>query len=471
MRFKRLIASAMVAVLAVSVTACGGKDEKKEEKDVERSEYAFEEERDINIGVYQDMYYDSSHSSVEDNPNVTDRDTAQMQLDHVRDAEEKFNCKFYYKNLTWEGIIDSINTSIMSGSPDCDIYDCSLSYGLPAILNGQAQALEDFIEADNDVFTDMKKMQSLNLLDMDKTYFFASSGGVNTQAWGLCFNMDIVCKERGLENPQDVYDRGEWTWDKWEEYLDKCTFDRDGDGTTDVYGYGSVWTQTLNNLLMSNNTGIATSEKQSVDSKATMEVLTFIENIYNVKHIAKPWDDSDYMQNGRTWQDGLVAFWAAQHWMLSEGDIFNKDWELGIVPWPTGPSGNKDTNPTMNVGGDWDIIPQGIENPRSVYEAYAYFRNWWGDDATLVSDTTWAEDCFMTERNFNYIYEMSNSNRNCVDLWENLDSDFSLQPMLLGEETSSQLATAATQYIQSKLDSYLSGNVKAAEPTEEPAEQ
>lgn len=469
MRKRKIVALTMATALVLSLAACGGKSgdgnggadgdsgSTVDLDSVEVSEDAFDEERTIKIGVYSDHYYDSTHTSIDDNPNVTDRDSAQMEFDNVKTVEKRYNCKIQYMNLTWSGIIDSINTSIMSGTPDCDIYDVALSYGLPAIINGQAQALEDFLPADDDVLTTQETMKSLNVMDMDKTYLFSVAGGVDTTAWGLCFNKDIVEKTAGLENPQDVYDRGEWTWDKFQEYMQACTYDQDGDGVTDVYGYGSYWTQTLINLMMTNGTGIAMSDKETVTAPATIEVFDFIDKMYNTWKCARPWQE-DYMSNGDSWQDGTVAFWAAQHWVLNEGDIASKEWELGVVPWPVGPSGNAETNAYTNVGGDWMMIPIGIEEPAKVYEVYKDFSTWYKDDLDIVNDTSWAEDQFVTERNFNYIVEMGDSSRKQVDLWENLDADFDLVPMLTGEETATQLAERAKNVIQKKLDAYLDGS-------------
>ena len=475
MRKKRLLAAVLAMSMVFSMAACSGKSKDKKDGDsgstvdldsVEVSEDAFDEEKTIKIGVYQDLYYDSDDTSIDDNPNITDRDGAQKQFDNVKVVEKRYNCKFKYMNLTWSGIVDSINTSIMSGTPDCDIYDVALQYGLPAILNGQAQALEDFLPADDDVLTTQENMKSLNLMDMDKTYLFSTAGGVNTQAWGLCFNRDIVEKTAGLENPQDVYDRGEWTWDKFREYMQACTYDQDGDGVMDVYGYGTYWTQTLQHLMMSNGTGIAMSDKESVTSPATIEVLDYINNMYNVWKCAYPWNEDDYMSNGETWKDGHVAFWAAQHWVLNEGDISEKEWELGVVPWPIGPSGDAEKNSYTNVGGDWMMIPVGIEDPDKIYKAYRDFATWYQDDPSSVNDTSWAEDCFVTERNFQYIVDMGDANRTQVDLWENLDSDFDITPMIIGEESATQLAERSKNIIQKKLDAYLDGS--SLKDSEEP---
>jgi multiple sugar transport system substrate-binding protein len=49
----------------------------------------------------------------------------------------------------------------------------------------------------------------------------------------ILLNRDIL-EERGVDPPAE----GHWTWEEFLEAMRRLTFDRDGDGTTDVYGIG-----------------------------------------------------------------------------------------------------------------------------------------------------------------------------------------------------------------------------------------
>lgn len=49
----------------------------------------------------------------------------------------------------------------------------------------------------------------------------------------ILLNRDIL-KERGVASPKN----GHWTWDEFRAAMKQLTFDRDGDGKTDVYGIG-----------------------------------------------------------------------------------------------------------------------------------------------------------------------------------------------------------------------------------------
>ena len=412
------------------------------------------EKRVIRIGTWWSPYYTSEHTDIHDDPNLSDEDVAQTRLDNLRAIEEKYNCEIYYENLTWEGTIESINTSIMAGTPDCDIYVADLQFGLPAVLNGYAQALEDFLPADSDVLGEQKIMEHLNVLGMDKNYLFAEVSSA-VKGFPLAFNMTMI-EEAGLENPQDVYDKGEWTWDKFAEYLIALTKDIDNDNVVDVYGYGGWWTNMLSQMLMANNAGIANSKTEELSSFKTIEVLEFINKMYNVDKTARPWDTSDWNINTKVYADGKIAFWPAAAWVLSENGNSDLPFEIGVVPWPYGPSGTKESSQRYNTSGNWMFIPVGVENPELVYNILFDYLNWYQGDTSLRDNTEWEENMFMTERNYEMAKESSQTGS--FDIWGTLGGGFSLVTLMDGTETPSQLAEAWKLIIQGELDAYFGGN-------------
>ena len=431
-----------------------GEEDKNEATPTEGSsdstgKYPLAKKRTITVGTWYDVYYTSEHQSPEDNPSVTNYETAQMQIDNVRAIEEKYNVEIIFKNLTWEGIMESINVSIMAGVPDCDIYMVDLQFGIPAVMNGLAQPIESFAAADSDIFTDQTVMRYLNILNQDQNYLF-NGYAVNADSYPLAFNLDML-EELNLENPQDLWDRGEWTWDKWREYLLATTRDVDGDGATDVYGYGGWWTTFLNQMLMSNATHIAGDVKEGLTSTPTIEVLDYIYQMYNVDKTAKAWDPNDWDVNGYWWKDGLVAFWPVAHWML-DGNVDQVEFEVGVVPWPVGPNGNKDTNAGYMTAGNYYMIPVGVEDPETVYNVFYDWTNWYQDDVSYRDDTEWAENCYVTERNFEYVVDMGT--KQSFDIWGSLGVNFSLVDMMNGTKTASQLAEESKLIIQEALDQY-----------------
>ena len=114
---------------------------------------ALAEPRDLVYGLWWEIHYDSDDESWEDAEGATGKDIEIMQFDHVKDVEEQFNVKYHFENLTFGGVQDSINNSILAGEPDCDVYTVELGWGVPAAMNGLAVDLREVLDSDDPLFT------------------------------------------------------------------------------------------------------------------------------------------------------------------------------------------------------------------------------------------------------------------------------------------------------------------------------
>jgi ABC-type glycerol-3-phosphate transport system substrate-binding protein len=374
-----------------------------------------------------------------------------MRLDKIRAVEEKYHIVLDYVNLTFDGVKESINSSIPAGSPDVDIYEVDLQFGIPAVLDGHAVSLQEMGLQGTDVFGAQAAMKYLNISNQQESYLFAPSNTGAVNAYVLAFNMNLI-RAAGLPNPQDLYDRGQWTWEKWREYLRVLTRDTDGDGTADVYGYSGYWTQMLSALLLSNNAGIAPGTVEQLSSPKTREVLEFINTIYNVDKSARPWDRSNWEINNRLYAEGLSGFWVGADWIFNEQGGPGLPFEIGVVPWPRGPQGSFTEGRHSQPQGNWYFIPKGVEDPRFIYNVIYDWVNWYDGDLTHGLSTEWSRNLYMTDRNFKYAVMMAS--KPGFDLWESLGTDFNLIPLLSAEISPNALVEEYRQPIQDALDNY-----------------
>jgi ABC-type glycerol-3-phosphate transport system substrate-binding protein len=460
---KKLLALGLSATMVMGLTACGGSTSTTDSTDTASTTasattdntassdsssdssssstlYNEGERRTIRIGTWYDHYYDSTNSDIHDDPSVSDEELAQQHFDIVAEVEEKYNVSIEFVNLTYTGVQESINTSILAGNPDCDIYEVDLSFGIPAALNHFAINLEDILPADNDLFNDQMVFSQVDIGVDDGVYLFQSNSAemLLANTYMLAYNKQML-DEAGLEDPNELYAKGEWTWDKWREYLIALTQDTDGDGVTDVYGYGSRFDFLLYNLLMSNGTGIAMSPTETLSSPEVAEVLDFIYNIYNVDHVANPWNSDDFDYNQNCYMDGRVAFWIDAAWISSANNDAGLSFDVTWCPWPIGPSGDESTNKFKNVssGNAW-MIPAGVDNPELVYNVFYDWQNWYHGDTDLRDgDLTWWEDCAITEENYEVMEYMGA--RGAFDLWNALGLDWDFTQLMNGEMTAAQI--------------------------------
>lgn len=391
------------------------------------------------------------------------------RYNRLKEIEELYKVKFEYIRTTFEGIQISLDEGVLSGMPEFDIYEADIQFGMPAAMNGYCYALEDLTTADNDVFTGKQVFEGLKFPNQDKTYLWKDYTESAT-VYSLGFNWTLL-QSKGLENPQDLYDRGEWTWDKFKDYAVKAT---DLSANPPIYGFTGLWPNHMNGFLRSNGTQIAGTPEGGLTSSATGEVLDLFKQLYVDLKVARPWNTEDWESNNR-YADGTAAFFTAADWIFNGdsenyggGPNYPLNYELGIVPYPVGPSGNKDANFQTSVTGNYTLIPKGVENPADVYRAFFDMKNWYGGDYqnSKTYDVIDPDDVVMPWCN-QMVAAAAHGNETLAennvrlqdmmmkkvsfDPWESMSIDggdsggFSVVPIMQGEMTAAQLVETYKQ--------------------------
>ncbi len=468
---KKLLALLLALTLVLSLAACSDKDQTQGETPTttpagsddtaatsvpEADPYpAFDfGGRTIKLGVWWDYYYTSAHSDISEDAGMSNAETAQLKLDNVRRIEEKYNCRIEAVNLGWDGLQDSINTSITAGTPECDIYLTDLQFGVPAVVNGLAQDLTKFVPETSDLYTDNEIIRPLDAFGGN--YLFTTKelplGGIY-----LGYNATML-QDLGLEDPQELYNKGEWTWEKFAELALAGTVDKDNDGTIDVYGYGGVSGDLINGLVLNNGGTIAGTETEGLSSAPVTEALEFINRIFNIDKSARPMS-SDWNDNMFAWVDGKVMFWTAQAWALeqesriaaSEGNPL--PFEYHIVPYPIGPSGDGNVYGPLN--GNWWFVPVGVEEPEKVFQIFEEYLNWHQSVPEIRDDPNWFESAFQSAEDVEIGFMCGEKQK--LDIWSYLPNfDFFgtvWYPIIDSKEsTVAQAVEAAKPVLQEALD-------------------
>lgn len=439
--------------------------------------------RQILIGTWWVQYYDSD-DALEDSPDYQtaiggddeehqhNKKVAEMKFDNVKTLEEKYNCKYYWTNLTYTGVQESITTSVLAGTPDADIYLVDTGMAIPAQANGLAVDLKTVLPEDADIFTTQEVMSYLDLGDGKACIIKRVEAQSQVEAtYPLAFNLQML-EDNNLEDPRDLYERGEWTWDKFIEYAQALTQDTDGDGQVDQYGYCGYEYETFENLMMSNGATIATpGQPQSLDSAPVGEALQMLSDMYNVYNICYPYDyegsPSDSMRNQYT--QGNIGFFPIAAWIEAGNNDY--DWsdagtpelpfDVAYVRWPVGPSGNKDTNAGKNLtSGEFYIIPAGIAEPETIYNFLYDYWNWMDGDYSMrdskLTLNWWYGVTGKTEEMQNANFEVMNDcgAHSQLDLWNSMNIQYDLESVMKGEVTPAQFQETYKQQVQDGLDSY-----------------
>ncbi|MCL2003008.1 MAG: extracellular solute-binding protein [Oscillospiraceae bacterium] len=465
------LALALIMVFAV-LAACGGNDDPgggnpspspddRPAHDPDR----YLNTRPITVGIWwnpETNVIDSAQlelTGTEDNPV-----TAQMRLDNIRAIEERYNVKLNFVDMTWDGVRESIASSIMAGAPDVDIYCMDLNFGIPYVMAGYCLPISAYAtDPEDGIWTDQTVFTPLNVCNLDEDYLIRVSPPVDyNQIPMLGYNKDRL-DEFNQPDPQDLWDSGQWTWDAWLNIMRGVT-----DFSDSRYGWGGGHVPLLTALLISNGTGIAVSDTENLTATATLEVFDFIYNMYNTENVARPWDgDIEYWDNN-LWQSGQQAFFIWYPWLAQRNGItkgFPTDehedcpYTIRVVPWPIGPSGNRETNNTVNMSGNVFMIPIGTPDAHIVYKVFYDYNNWYNYDLDLRDDAAlWVENLFGDDvRGLDFVTGYM-STKPQFDMWDNLvvrnaDGDrFGIGGLLDGSTMASGLAEQWRQVMQDYID-------------------
>lgn len=132
--------------------------------------------------------------------------------------------------VPWAEMPDKLGVNIAGGSwPDIAPVDISGSaVSIDHIEQGVVEPLDDFFTEEElgDFYEN-----ALDAYTYDgKLYGIPNSLTVHS----MLLNLDLF-EEAGVEPPAN----GEWTWEEFVDAAEKLTFDRDGDGEIDVYGFST----------------------------------------------------------------------------------------------------------------------------------------------------------------------------------------------------------------------------------------
>ena len=423
-----------------------------------------EEPRHITIALWWDMYYDSDDESWESNPSASGKETDIMRFDVVKEIEETYNVTFEFVNATYAGVQDSLNISILAGEPDFDVYMVELGWGVPAVMNGLATDFRDVLDPSDPLLShEDVVMDYVNLTN--GAVSLLSVKGAEDQVgatYPLAFNLQMI-QEANLEDPRDLVERGEWTWDKFREYCQILTRDIDGDGVTDVYGYGGWMGDFFPYFFMSNGTYVCATETENLSSPEMGEVLSLLQDLFVTDKSAYPipaengWDVCRWL-----YRDKKVAFTTTAAWILDSYKDYleepNLDFDMVFVDYPIGPSGNPETNSKKLANSNYWLIPAGIEDPELVYRVLRAYQNWYHEDTELRDDPDELEWWYTSTSNkldlqdWNFEIMKSMGEHETVDFINVVINDLPLWDLLAGNITPSQMQEQNRQVVQDALD-------------------
>lgn len=190
------------------------------------------------------------------------------------------------------------------------------------------------------------------------------------QTDAVYYNVNMVTVDNKLEDPLDLYNRGEWTFDKFEEYCKKLT-KKDANGDITVYGCQMEANASMGVFVQANGGSVGRVNadgkwQQTLSDKKTLNGYNFVQKLFNQ-------DQCIYVPSG-SWGTSHKNLYAGNCAMQigassSAFDAYLQQKDeggMGFVPLPLGPDGTKE-DLYKSSGGFFYVIPAAYQKDAAKY--------------------------------------------------------------------------------------------------------
>ncbi|WP_341278361.1 extracellular solute-binding protein [Paenibacillus sp. FSL H8-0537] len=317
----------------------------------------------------------------EDNPDNIQR---KKNLD---DLMKKHNFKVEYVAVDYGEYQQKVVASLVAGEPLGDIVRLGKAYMIPALVQ------QDLIWP-IDEYTKNTKVFNQKVTNEFMQYEGRGYGFTDNQSdfmSGVFYNRTLL-NQLGLKPLQDYVDEDNWNWDTFIQVAKEANKDTNNDGKLDRWGLsqGSLMDQSL----YSNEASLTLGNKQNLEDPKTVEAFNFISRVATEK-VARATEGGDWTEPGQFFRQGNTLMYAGAIWEIGGLKTDMKDYDIGFVPFPKGPSA------TAYHAGEALFqslaIPKKVENPEQLMYIWEKINDVdslydYPDQATLESNFTNEDD-------------------------------------------------------------------------------
>lgn len=297
----------------------------------------------------------------------------------IEDYNAAYNANMEIVLCDWVNFATDMATAMTSGSP-YDVAFFHTEFYPQMIIANVMEPLDDVIQDSYYVDPADPSKGGITHQMADAMAFegkiYAAGSNYSVFPYMLYYNK-VIFNDLGLEDPLELYNNGEWTWEKMVEMGQEVT-----DPSTQTYFLGGFGN--MNNFFAT--VGVSSVERDGdnfVENMKSEEVLNTI-NAYKELYIGdnaiSPVDENagDYFTNGTlAMKVDYTDAYSSNADTATNSNAFGKSADnLGIVPLPTHPLNTQGTYPGHAAQG-WGA-GKGTETPEAAV-ALAIFQSTWVD--------------------------------------------------------------------------------------------
>lgn len=238
--------------------------------------------------------------------------------------EDTYGAKLEYIPTTNATQFDDLATAILGGTPpDIFVYDWR---AFPYDINkGQYQPIDSIVDWNDPMWADVKDISDKFVWKGE--HYLAPFGYGFNDFQILMYNKSTI-EEMGAEDPYELYEKGEWDWDKFTGLMKDFT-----DNGTDRFGIAGWWANafvyTCGDVLVNYDGEKFTNNLYSAKVESAQNVIS---DIWVNGLVKRGWVDPS-----QAFSTGDTLFYAMGTWAYEGAAGAVPDDVIQIVPFPKQP--------------------------------------------------------------------------------------------------------------------------------------
>jgi len=310
----------------------------------------------------------------------------------VESVKKKLNVDLEF--LQYSGDVrEVLLQSVLANDPVAELV--ILWNGSQGTVLGQnvLQPLDEYAH----IFLDDPEAEWILLDKMFGHYYLMNRDFLFIKQWPLVYNIKYIeavdaLKENGQTvYPSDLYERGEWTWSKFEEYLSKIDAYYKGKPSpvrpnVPIKAFQTDYKYTAAQAIHSNGATVYGENGIEFDTPEAKQAIAYIDGLMSKGYMMSVRNNDNDPSAGWTWHandfaNGETVFTNMVLWMgnSASNKLAGRGESMGIIPFPR-PDHLAIDDPRYNqyaVGHDSVGVLKGIskETTRLALEAYKEYKN------------------------------------------------------------------------------------------------
>lgn len=335
--FKRVVASLAAATMIIPVFSGCEKSEKE-------------------TTAIVDTIYIGTHYQAEDDPYWVNEITGEpvMNPDKIKAAQaalktvkEELGVDIKWKQWP-NGVTQDILQTVLAGDPYCHIAILSNGFQGRVMVQNVLQPLDDYM----DIFENDPDAKWIASGETFGHHYLLNRDLLYITDWPMVYNATMLEEIPGLKEedgttlyPVELYERGEWTWSRFEEYLTiikNYYAGKKADSGKEIVPFDARYQYTAVQAIHSNGAYLYDGNSMTFDSPEAIEACEYLDRLMTnglVNCVQSKFGqsrDPGYLQSVDAFARGETVFTNCARWKMSSSSVSlaKRGESMGIIFFP-----------------------------------------------------------------------------------------------------------------------------------------